>query len=284
MPEYSAMSAMSRSRMPQKTKFAYTRSPEAVAHQPVPANARIALKTSKPATTNIKTAAKVTIPGLCATVPPERSMGSLIPPDTGSLCCAISSLLFCLWPLRGLRFVYNLFHLLGVRSNLLFHLFLGALGRLLDRPLDRHLADHDQGHLALVEHLADLLEVRVGHTAPEVADEGASSSSYRPANQDRGGEDQPDRRADRQTRPAAVLGGLLGLVDYLYLALLVLGEDGGVEGSHEVLAVELLEFLEVCLGFVHVVVFARVHKHRVIAHFGLPSAFLLHYPLLLYAI
>jgi hypothetical protein len=38
---------------------------------------------------NIMMAAKVTIPGLRATVAPERSMGSLIPPDTGSLCCAI---------------------------------------------------------------------------------------------------------------------------------------------------------------------------------------------------
>jgi hypothetical protein len=37
------------------------------------------------------------------------------------------------------------------------------------------------------------------------------------------------------------LGGLLGLVDYLYLALLVLGDYRGVIGSHEVLAVELFE-------------------------------------------
>jgi len=53
MPAYSAMSAISKSTMPQTTKFAYTRSPEAVAHQPVPANAKIALKASKPATRNI---------------------------------------------------------------------------------------------------------------------------------------------------------------------------------------------------------------------------------------
>jgi hypothetical protein len=35
------------------------------------------------------TAAKVTMPGLCAVAAAERSMGSLIPPCTGSLCCAI---------------------------------------------------------------------------------------------------------------------------------------------------------------------------------------------------
>src|SRR5215203_2765840 len=93
------MSAMSRSRMPQKTKFAYTRSPEAVAHQPVPAKARIALNASKPATINIMTAAKVNMPGLRVTAPPERSMGSLAPPGIGSLCCAI---------------VYPFFSLLGI--------------------------------------------------------------------------------------------------------------------------------------------------------------------------
>jgi hypothetical protein len=37
------------------------------------------------------------------------------------------------------------------------------------------------------------------------------------------------------------LGGLLGLVYYLYLALLVLGEDGGVVGAYEMLVVELFE-------------------------------------------
>jgi hypothetical protein len=58
-----------------------------------------------------------------------------------------------------------------------------------------------------------------------------------------GGEDHAYRRAYRQPRPAAVLGGLLGLVDYLHLAVLVLGDDRGVVGSDDVLSVELLERL-----------------------------------------
>jgi hypothetical protein len=62
------------------------------------------------------------------------------------------------------------------------------------------------------------------------------------------------------------LGGLLGLVYYLYLALLVLGDDGGVVGADQVLAVELFERPQICLGVVHVVVFARVQEHRVVTH------------------
>src|SRR5215216_7734604 len=125
------MSAMSRSRMPQKTRFAYTRSPEAVAHQPVPANARIALKASKPATTNMMTAAKVNMPGLRAIVPPERSMGSVTPPCIGSLCCAIPSLL-SVFSLLRLRFVDRLFDFLPFRLDLLLYLLVGPLDR---RPL-----------------------------------------------------------------------------------------------------------------------------------------------------
>jgi hypothetical protein len=34
-----------------------------------------------------------------------------------------------------------------------------------------------------------------------------------------------------------VLGRLLGFVDYLDFAFLVLGEDGGIVGAHKVLAV-----------------------------------------------
>jgi hypothetical protein len=62
------------------------------------------------------------------------------------------------------------------------------------------------------------------------------------------------------------LGGLLGLVDYLYLALLVLGDDGGVVGAYEMLAVELFERPQIRLGVVHVVVFAREQEHRVVTH------------------
>jgi hypothetical protein len=46
------------------------------------------------------------------------------------------------------------------------------------------------------------------------------------------------------------LGRLLGLVDYLDFALFVLGDDGGVIGSYDVLAVELFQLLEICLRVV----------------------------------
>ena len=44
MPAYSAMNAMIESTMPQMRKFAYTRLPASVTHQPVPANARSAAR------------------------------------------------------------------------------------------------------------------------------------------------------------------------------------------------------------------------------------------------
>src|SRR5215211_8610551 len=176
------MSAMSRSRMPQKTKFAYTRSPEAVAHQPDPANARIALKPSKPATTNMMMAAKVNMPGLRANVPPERSMGSVTPPGIGSLCCAIPFLLSAFSLLR-LRFVDCLFDFLRFRHYLLLHLLLGPLGGLLNRPLDRRLAHYYQCRVTLVEHLAYLLEIRARHAPVQVSNKGAGSRPYQPANQ-----------------------------------------------------------------------------------------------------
>src|SRR5918998_1368380 len=263
MPEYSAMSAMIRSRMPQKTKFAYTRSPEAVVHQPVPANARSALKTPNPATMNIMTAAKVTIPGLRVTAPPERAMGSLAPPAIGSLCCAIVYPFFSVW---GLRFVDRLFHFFRVCPYLLLHLLLGEPGRLLHRPLDCRLSHHYQGGLAIIKHLSDLLEVRVGHPAPEVADEGARPSPNQAADQDRRRKDHANRCPGRQTRPATMLGRLLGLVDDLDFAFFVLGEDGGVIGAYDMLAMELLQLLEICLGVVDALVFACVHEHRIVAH------------------
>src|SRR5215212_1682202 len=156
IPAISAMSAMIKSRMPQKTKFAYTRSPAEVTHQPVPVNARSALNASRPATTNIRTAAKVTIPGLlcvAALLLTGPSVGPPIPPETGSLCwSAIISPFSCVAP-WGLRRVYGPLHLLGVCSNLLLHLLLGVLDRLIHTPLDRLISNHDQGRLALLEHL-----------------------------------------------------------------------------------------------------------------------------------
>src|SRR5215218_3081917 len=182
------MSAMSRSRMPQKTRFAYTRSPEAVAHQPVPANARIALKASKPATTNMMTAAKVNMPGLRATAPAERSMGSVTPPGIGSLCCATPSLL-SIFSLLRLRFADLLLDFLRLCPDLLVHLLVGPLVRFLNSPLDRRLAHYYQSRFTLVEQLAYLLEVRERHAPVQPADKGASSRPYQPADQDRGRED-----------------------------------------------------------------------------------------------
>jgi len=56
-----------------------------------------------------------------------------------------------------------------------------------------------------------------------------------------------DRRADCQAGSTTVLGGLPGLVDYLYLASLGLGDYRCVEGSHDALAVQLLERLQIRL-------------------------------------
>src|SRR5215212_999061 len=140
----------------------------------------------------------------------------------------------------GLHVVYGLLHLPGVRPNFLLHLLLGVPSRLIHTPLDRRLSNHDQGRLALLEHLTYLLEVRVRHPSPQGADECSCSSSRQPANQDRGREDEADRGTDRQASPTAVLGWFLYLVYYLDLAFLVFGEDGGVVGAHEVLVVELL--------------------------------------------
>src|SRR5215211_7126655 len=94
MPAYRATSAMTESMMPQRTKFVYTRLPMSVTHHPVPANAKSAARASKPATMNITTAAKVSMPGLRVTSAP------LILPEIGSLCCAIASPI-CLWPFWG---------------------------------------------------------------------------------------------------------------------------------------------------------------------------------------
>ncbi len=64
---------------------------------------------------------------------------------------------------------------------------------------------------------------------------------HQPVDQNRRRKDKADRCTDRQTRPATVLGRLLGLVDYLDLAPVCLGEDGGIIGAHKLLAVEFLE-------------------------------------------
>src|SRR3712207_4463040 len=127
------MIAMIRSRMPHKTRFAYTRLPVSVTHQPVPANASIPLRPSKPATRNITTAAKVSMPGLLATASPERLMGASTPPGIGSLCCAISSLLS--FASSRLRLVDGLLDLFSFCPDLLLHLPLGALRLLLAGPL-----------------------------------------------------------------------------------------------------------------------------------------------------
>src|SRR5215211_4048474 len=167
---------------------------------------------------------------------------------------------------EGLHGIDRSIHLPGVCPNLLLHVLLGTPGRLINSPLDRRLPNHDQGSLALLERLAYLLEVRAGHPALEVADERSCSSSHKSAYQHGGREDQADRSSDRQPSPTAVLGGLLYLVYYLYLAFFVLGEYCSVVGSHDVLTVEFLELLEVGLRVLHRVVFARVEEHRVVTH------------------
>jgi hypothetical protein len=66
--------------------------------------------------------------------------------------------------------------------------------------------------------------------------------------------------------PAAVLGRLLYLVDNLDLAFLGLGEDGGVVGAHDVLAVEFLQRLQVGLCVVDTLVVTDKEEYGVVAH------------------
>src|SRR5215211_1657350 len=167
---------------------------------------------------------------------------------------------------EGLHGIDRSIHLPGVCPDLLLHILLRTPGRLINSPLDRRLPNHDQGSLALLERLAYLLEVRAGHPTLEVADERSCSSSHKSAYQHGGREDQSDRSSDRQASPTAVLGGLLYLVYYLYLAFFVLGEYCSVVGSHDVLAVEVLEELKICFGLLDALVFARVEEHRAVAH------------------
>src|SRR5215203_2425609 len=71
--------------------------------------------------------------------------------------------------------------------------------------------------------------------------------------------------------PATMLGRFLYLVDDLDLAFFVLGDHGRVVGANDVLAVHLLQRLEVGLGVIDTLVLARVKEHRVVAHRALLS-------------
>src|SRR5215211_1477902 len=167
---------------------------------------------------------------------------------------------------EGLHGIDHSIHLPGVSPDLLLHILLGTPGRLINSPLDSRFPNHDQGSLALLERLAYLLEVRARHPTLEVPDECSCSCPHQPAHKNGRRKDQADRSADRQPSPASMLGGLLYLIYYLDLAFLVLGDHSSVVGSHDVLTVEFLERLQVGLGVLHRVVFARVEEHRVVTH------------------
>src|SRR5215210_5024997 len=99
-----------------------------------------------------------------------------------------------------------------------------------------------------------------------MADEGTPAGAYQPADQDRRRKDHADRCTNGEAGPAATLGRLLYLVYNVDLALFVLGDDGGVVGSDDVLAVELLQSLEIRLGVIDALVLTHIQKHRVVAH------------------
>jgi hypothetical protein len=98
-----------------------------------------------------------------------------------------------------------------------------------------------------------------------VPDQRSDTGADQPSYQDRR-PDQSQHRAYRQPGLATMLGRLLYLVDYLYLAFLGLGDDGRIVGAHEVLAVEFPQYLQVCLGIVNVLVVADEDQYRVFAH------------------
>jgi hypothetical protein len=63
-----------------------------------------------------------------------------------------------------------------------------------------------------------------------------------------------------------MLSWLLGLVDDLDLAIAVLGDHSRVVSAYDMLTVELLQLLEICLRVVYVFIFACVQEHRVVTH------------------
>jgi hypothetical protein len=66
--------------------------------------------------------------------------------------------------------------------------------------------------------------------------------------------------------PCWVGFSILSTIYDLDLAFFCLGYDGSVVGTNDVLAMQLLQHLEVCLGIVYALVLASVQEYRVVTH------------------
>src|SRR3954471_3676445 len=99
----------------------------------------------------------------------------------------------------------------GIAFDLLLDQLVSALGRLRELLFDLRLAEHDHGGVALLERVAELLEVAARDAAREVPGQAARAGAHGRAADDRGREQDPDQRSDGGPGPGAVLGRLLGL-------------------------------------------------------------------------
>src|SRR5580704_12166336 len=94
------------------------------------------------------------------------------------------------------------------------------------------------------EGLAELLDIRPGHTSPQMAAYPAHRGTHDGGADDRGREQDADHGTHRGSAPGPVPGGHLVLVD-MYLARVVLGDHRGVVGTDRTSGVEVLDHLVV---------------------------------------
>ena len=79
-------------------------------------------------------------------------------------------------------------------------------------------------------------------------------------------EDDPHQRADRGTRPRAVLGGLL-MLGHVHLAVVVLVHQRDVIGADQISRMQVKQRVVIGIGVITTRVHRRIHKHGVlVAH------------------
>src|SRR5499427_4882873 len=142
-------------------------------------------------------------------------------------------------------------------GDVLFGLQRGLVHRLLDLAVP----DHYQRGRAVVDDLAELLDIGAGHAPPQVPADPTGHRAHGGGADDRGREQDTEHRADRCAAPGAVPGGHLVLVD-VDLAVVVLGHHRGVIGPHRPGRVQVLDDLIVVVGGRLVEVGPDVDEHR----------------------
>jgi TMEM175 potassium channel family protein len=127
-------------------------------------------------------------------------------------------------------------HIAELLGDLLLSLQLGLVQGILNRALP----DDDEGGLALVDQVPELLDVRPGHATPQVAGRAARSCADDRAADDRGREENANDGADGSAAPGPVPGSHFVLVD-MDLSLLVFGDHRGVVGPDAPKGVEVFD-------------------------------------------